>query len=60
MGGVILLQEIIVSFISEVIPNWIDFLISVRVKENKNHGLYKIGRHGRSQSSNIQWNRVFD
>ena len=33
MGGVVLLQEIIVSFISEVIPNWIDFLIYVELRD---------------------------
>jgi hypothetical protein len=32
MGGVILLQEITVSSISEVISNWIDYLISVELK----------------------------
>jgi hypothetical protein len=32
MGGVVLLQEIIVSFISEVIPNWIEFLIFVYLR----------------------------
>jgi hypothetical protein len=32
MGGIILLQEIIISFISEVIPNWIEFLISIELR----------------------------
>jgi hypothetical protein len=35
MGGVILLWEIIVSFISGVISNWIDFLISVELRKTK-------------------------
>jgi hypothetical protein len=35
MGGVILLREIIVSFISGVISNWIDFLISVELRKTK-------------------------
>jgi hypothetical protein len=35
MGGIILLRAIIISFISEVISNWIDFLISVELRKTK-------------------------
>ena len=35
MGGIILLEEIIVSFISRVIPNWTDFRISVELRKTK-------------------------
>jgi hypothetical protein len=35
MGGIILLRAIVVSFISEVISNWIDFLISVELRKTK-------------------------
>jgi hypothetical protein len=35
MGGVILFWEIIVSFISRVIPNWTDFRISVELRKTK-------------------------
>jgi hypothetical protein len=35
MGGIILLQEIIVSFISRVIPSWTDFRIFVELRKTK-------------------------
>jgi len=35
MSGIILLWEIVVSFINEVISNWIDFLISVELRKKQ-------------------------
>jgi hypothetical protein len=35
MGGIFLFREIIVSFISRIIPNWTDFWISVELNKTK-------------------------